>query len=113
MEAHKLGLSILAVISVFALTGLVLLYKDAATLAVYEQPSGNKPVFLHTSKYLEGFNLCHQFLCTYPSDDFFYGETEKAQQVGIDELTGNLRCGCSDGHEFQIRPDRIMEGTYG
>jgi len=115
MEPQKLALSILAIVSVTALASLVLLYTGVTAMMgapTYEQPGHHLPLFLQQSAYLENFNLCNQYLCTYPSDNVFYGETELAQQISVDELTGNLLCGCSDGREFQIRPDLILEGTY-
>jgi hypothetical protein len=111
MEERRLALGILAIVSVLALTGLVLLHNNAASFAVYEQPAGNKPAYIQTSKYIPDFNLCNQFLCAYPSDTYFE-ETEPAQQTGIEPLTGLIRCSCFNGHEFLIRPDRL-EGQYG
>lgn len=112
MDDHKLGLGILAIVSVLVLAGMVTLYRDAATLAVYEQPSNNKPVFIKSSSYLGGFDFCAQYLCAYPNEEIFYAENEPARKIGVDALTGNLRCGCPDGNEFQIRPDRIEVATY-
>lgn len=114
METNKLGLIVLAIVSVLALTGLVIMRSGVSGMAggpTYEQPAANKPLFLEQSVYLPNFNLCNQYKCSY-ADIGFYGESEPAFQVGIDELTGNLRCGCSDGREFQVRPDLIYEGTY-
>jgi hypothetical protein len=111
MEERKIGLSILAVIAIIALSGLVLLHTRSNAFAVYEQPGGNKPAYIYTSRYLPDFNLCNQYLCAFPSDTY-YEEVEPAQQIGTDTLTGLLRCGCSSGHEFLIRPDRLEEGTY-
>jgi hypothetical protein len=115
MESHKLALSILAIVAVIGIAGLVLTHTSVTAMMgapTYEQPARHAPLFLQTSAYLENFNLCNQYLCIYPSDSVFYGETEQAQQVGIDELTGNLRCGCADGREFQVRPDLLLEGFY-
>ncbi len=109
---ERIGISILAIVGIMALASLVLVYKNATTLAMYEQPAGNKPIYLQTSRFLPNFDMCQQYLCVYPSTDVFFGETEPAATVGTDTLTGNIRCGCPDGHEFQIRPDRIEEGTY-
>jgi len=117
MESHKLALSILAVVSVLALTGLVMLFRGGATgmqiAYTYEQPANHKPLFLQQSVLLENFNLCNQYVCTQPVSDIFYGEAIPAEQVGIDSLTGNLRCGCPDGKEFYIRPDYILPGIHG
>jgi hypothetical protein len=111
MEPHKLGLSILAIVSVLALSALVLLAMTPTGLYIYEQPSNRHPVYLQNSMYLDNFNLCMQYLCDYGGDTF-YAEVEPAFPVGTESLTGNLRCGCSDGREFIIRPDRIEEGAY-
>lgn len=110
MDEKAVGLSVLAIISVVALFSAVLLYKDTSSLAVYEQPSNNKPAFLQTSMYMEGFNLCNQYVCK--SGDIIYGESAPAEVYGVEELTGNFVCGCPDGHMFQIRPDRIYVETY-
>lgn len=115
MESTKLAMSILAIVAVLALASLVLVHREITAMMgapTYEQPSGNKPAFLHTSKYVGGFNLCQQYLCSYPIPGEYYAEAEPAFEVGRDFLTGNLRCGCTDGREFHVRPDFIMEG-YG
>jgi hypothetical protein len=114
MEERKLGMVILAVVGVLALTGMVLLFKNITAMMgtpTYEQPASHKPAFVQPSLYLENFDFCQQYLCAYPGE-VFYGESEPAATVGIDRLTGNLRCGCPDGHEFYIRPDLILEGRY-
>ena len=113
MEAHKLGTTLFGIVAVLALTGLILTYHDSSGLAVYEQPGNHLPLYEQTSVYLEHFNLCMQYFCSAPPS-FGYGEAVPAQQIGIDDLTGNLRCGCPDGHEFYIRPDYISPGVpYG
>lgn len=81
------------------------------TYAVYQQPGYRLPIYLHTSKVLEDFNICKQYMCSYEGEAYF-GEVEPAFVVGEDELTGNTICGCADGHTFQVRPDLIFEGTY-
>ncbi len=114
MDEHRLGLSILAVVSVLALTSFVLIQPSLTGLqfsANYEQPANNKPAIIQSSTYRTPYNLCQQFLCAYPGD-MFYSENVPASPVGVDILTGNIRCGCPDGHEFFIRPDRIEEATY-
>jgi hypothetical protein len=114
MENRKLALSILGIVSVLALAGLVLMFRGGATglqiAYTYEQPASHKPLFIQPSYVLENFNLCNQYVCTQPVSDIFYGEATPAEQVGIDTLTGNLRCGCPDGREFYIRPDYILPG---
>jgi hypothetical protein len=110
MDEKAVGLSVLAIVAVIALVSAVLLYTDTSALAVYEQPSNNKPAFLQTSVYMEGFNLCRQYVCK--SGDVLYGESYPADVYGMEELTGNFVCGCPDGRMFQIRPDRIYVETY-
>jgi hypothetical protein len=114
MEEHKLALSILAVVAVIAAVSMAVLYQGVTGLMggpVYEQPANHLPIYLQTSKVLENFNLCNQYICSYPVDHYT-SENVPAEQVGVDELTGNLRCGCPDGKEFQIRPDYIGPGVY-
>ncbi len=114
MDTNKLGLAILATVSVLALTGLVMMHSGVSGMMgapSYEQPGANKPAFLQQSVYLPNFNLCNQYSCSYAKIGY-YGESEPAFQVGTDELTGNLRCGCSDGREFQVHPGLLYEGTY-
>jgi hypothetical protein len=109
-----LGTGIFAIVGVLALIAMLITYSNAEIYTVYqtyEQPSNNKPAFLQTSKYLDNFDLCQQYPCRYPAaaGDAF-GETEPAFSIGSDALTGNLRCGCSDGRTFLVRPDRLREG---
>lgn len=112
MDSSKLGVTILAIVGVIALSSMVLMYNNTAGLYVYEQPASNKPAFVQPSQYIANFDMCNQYLCTYPSEIYGYGENEPAIQIGTDTLTGNLRCGCPDGREFQIRPDLLLEGHY-
>ena len=116
MEASKIGVSILAILAVLTVTALVLVYNNPTSAAVYEQPYSNKPAFLQPGQYLEDGDLCSQYSCYYPVDDY-YRETERAFQIGYAELAfphrePNIRCGCSDGRSFIIRPDLILEETY-
>lgn len=114
MNERHLSTAILALVATLALAGLVLYAQAPTGLAVYEQPANNKPVFLQTSNYLPDFNLCKQYLCTYPVSlsESLYAESEPSDMIGVDELTGNLLCGCPDGRKFYIRPDRIEVSTY-
>ncbi len=111
MEEKTIAITVLAIVAMIAACGYVLLYNSSTTLAVYEQPSNNKPVFLLTSAYIKDFDLCKQFLCGYYQQGY-YGESEPATIVGVEVITGNLVCGCPDGRTFQIRPDRIEVETY-
>jgi hypothetical protein len=101
------------VLAIVAVVGLALVLTGGITgNQVYQQPGYRLPIYLQTSVYLPDFDLCQQYLCQY-GEEYFYAETEPAFTVGTEELTGNLRCGCSDGRTFIVRPDLIYEGTYG
>ncbi|MEM4247632.1 MAG: hypothetical protein QXR48_00875 [Candidatus Woesearchaeota archaeon] len=108
MEEKTTAIIVLLAVTAVSAISIALLYTNLSALAVYEQPANNKPVFLQTSTYLEGFTLCNQFKCTYE----YYGEAEPAQFIGYEPLTRNLLCGCPDGTIFQARPDRIEVETY-
>lgn len=110
MDEKSAGIGVLVIIAGIALFSVVLLYKDTSALAVYEQPSNNKPLFLLTSSYIEDFNLCNQYMCK--SGDIIYGESAPAELYGVEELTGNLVCGCPDGRMFQVNSKRIEVQTY-
>ena len=118
MDDRTTAISVLAVVAVLALASLVLLHVGGTGLYVYEQPSSNKPLIVQSSRLLENFDVCQQYLCTYPAVGY-YGESEPAFFIGTETLSwqhnalpANVRCGCPDGREFVIRPDRIEEGTY-
>ncbi len=111
MEEKTIAITVLAIVAVIAACGCALLYNNSTTLAVYEQPSNNKPAFLLTSAYIKDFDLCQQYLCKYDVAGY-YGESEPAVIVGVEVITGNLVCGCPDGRTFQTRPDRIEVETY-
>ncbi len=117
MESTKLSLSILAIVSVIALTSFVMLFQGITGSAVYEQSYSHKPLFIQPSFYISEFDICAQYFCTYEVEGY-YRETEKAFKIGVVDLAfphrePNVRCGCSDGRTFIIRPDFIVEGTYG
>ncbi|MEM4247359.1 MAG: hypothetical protein QXF14_03490 [Candidatus Woesearchaeota archaeon] len=108
MEEKTIAMIVLIVVAATGACGCALLFKNSTAYAVYEQPANNKPVFIQTSSYIDGFTLCSQYTCTYE----YYGEGEPAEFVGYEPLTGNLLCGCPDGKIFQTRPDRIEVETY-
>lgn len=111
MDEHKLGIVVLAIVGVIALSSMVLLHRNVTGMMgapSYEQPAGNKPIYLQTSVFLPDFDMCGQFRCEYAGDGF-YSDTEPAVTLGQDSWTGNLLCGCSDGRTFFIRSDRIEE----
>jgi hypothetical protein len=110
MEEKTIALGVLVIVAVIALCSCALIYKNSTALAVYEQPANNKPLFLTTSTYVEDFNLCKQYICGYTFGS--YGEGEHADIIGVEEIEGNLICGCPDGRSFQIRPDRIEVETF-
>jgi hypothetical protein len=110
MEEKTIAMGVLVIVAVIALCSCVMIYKNSTALAVYEQPANNKPLFLTTSTYVEGFNLCKQYVCGYELGA--YGEGERADIIGFEQIEGNLVCGCPDGRTFQIRPDRIEVETF-
>ena len=115
MNANQ-GLMLLAVVAILSLGGMLAFQLGTTAYAVYEQPSNNKLISIQSSTFLENFDFCSQYKCSYPTNSPFFGEYERASQIGVAGLSGphnipaNLICGCSDGRQFQIRPDRITEG---
>ena len=97
-------IAVFFIVALVALIGLVLIFRGMTGSAVYQQPGYDLPLYLHTSKVIEDFDICGQYQCAYG-----FAETEPAFFVGVEELTGNLRCGCIDGKTFIVRPDLIQQ----
>jgi hypothetical protein len=115
MESHKLGLGIFIIVGAIALASFAMVYHSTQgnmVIQTYEQPSNHKPLFLQTNNFLPNYDLCQQYLCTASADVYGAGEYPHAEQIGVEKYTGNLRCGCPDGKEFQARPDRIEVNNY-
>lgn len=111
------SLLLFAFVAILSLGGMLAFQLGSTTAnAVYEQPSNNKFVYVQSSTYLPDFDYCSQYRCDYPTNSPFFGEFEPAFLIGVAGLSGphnapaNLICGCSDGRQFQIRPDRVAEG---
>lgn len=92
-----------------AIISLGLLFNTNTTTgsAVYQQPGYQLPIYSHTSKVLENYDLCGQYACTYSENGF--AESWPAFGYGVEELTGNLRCSCGDGRTFVISPNWIAD----
>jgi hypothetical protein len=112
MNEKTTAIGVLAIVAVIALCGCALLYKGATADAIYEQPANNKPLFIQTSNYLEGFDMCSQYACPAEDAGGIYFERMPASIVAYDTWTGNIICECPNGFTFNARGDRIEVETY-